>query len=72
MHTNGIESLWLMFKHGYIGTYHQMSEAHLHRDMNEFCGLHNMRPFDTEARMGSVAEGLVGKRLRYDELIASG
>ena len=70
-HTNGIESLWSMFKRGYMGTYHQMSKAHLHRYVNEFTGRHNIRPLDTAEQMGSVAVGMVGKRLRYDDLIAT-
>ncbi|MYA43396.1 MAG: IS1595 family transposase [Gemmatimonadetes bacterium] len=69
--TNGIESLWSMFKRGYIGTYHHMSEAHLHRYVDEFTGRHNIRPLDTLEQMGSVVAGMVGKRLRYDELIAA-
>ena len=60
-----------MFKRGYIGVYHHMSEAHLHRYVNAFCGRHNMRPLDTLEQMGGVAAGMVGKRLRYDELIAA-
>ena len=60
-HTNGIESLWSMFKRGFLGTYHQMSEAHLHRDVNEFTGRHNIRPLDTAEDMGRVADGMVGK-----------
>ena len=71
VHTNGIESLWSMFKRGYIGTYHQMSEAHLHRYVDEFTGRHNIRPLDTLEQMGSVVEGAVGKRLRYANLIAA-
>ena len=70
-HTNGIESLWSMFKRGYMGTYHQMSKAHLHRYVNEFTGRHNIRPLDTADQMSSVAVGMVGKRLRYDDLIAT-
>ena len=31
VHTNGIESLWSMFKRGHVGTYHRMSFKHLHR-----------------------------------------
>ena len=70
-HTNGIESLWSMFKRGYTGVYHQMSRAHVHRYVNEFTGRHNIRPLDTEAQMASVAAGMVGKKLYYDELIAT-
>ena len=71
VHTNGIESLWSMFTRGYAGTYHQMSQAHLPRYVNEFTGRHNIRPLSTEAQMGSVAAGMVGKRLRYSDLVAA-
>ncbi len=71
VHTNGIESLWSMFKRGYVGTYHEMSEAHLHRYVDEFTGRHNIRPLDTLEQMGSVVEGSVGKRLRYADLVAA-
>ena len=70
-HTNGIESLWSMFQRGYMGTYHKMSRAHLHRYVNEFCGRHNIRPLDTAEQMDSIVDGMVGRRLRYDELIAT-
>lgn len=70
VHTNGIESLWSMFKRGYVGTYHQMSEAHLHRYINEFTGRHNIRPLDTIEQMSRVVDGMVGRRLTYDDLIS--
>lgn len=70
VHTNGIESLWSMFKRGYTGTYHHMSETHLHRYVNEFTGRHNVRPLGTREQMGRIVDGLIGKRLTYDELIA--
>ena len=70
-HVNGIESFWSMFKRGYHGTFHQLSEAHLHRYVAEFAGRHNMRPLGTVEQMGLVAEGMVGKRLRYADLVAT-
>ena len=64
-HTNGMESFWSMLKRGYHGTYHQMSEKHLGRYVNEFAGRHNQRPLNTADQMGKVAADLDGKRLPY-------
>ena len=69
-HTNGIESFWSMLKRGYYGTYHRMSPKHLDRYVGEFAGRHNARPLDTLDQMRAIARGMVGKRLRYDDLIA--
>ena len=69
-HTNGIESFWSMLKRGYTGTYYQVSVKHLHRYVDEFAGRHNARPEDTIAQMTGLAQGTVGKCLRYADLIA--
>ena len=70
VHTNGIESFWSMLKRGYYGTYHRMSVKHLQRYVNEFCGRHNVRDFDTIDQMTALVLGLVGKRLQYRDLTA--
>ena len=70
--TNGIESLWSMFKRGYVGTYHHMSDAHLGRYVSEFAGRHNLRELGTPQQMATVVGDMVGKRLRYDDLVAAG
>ena len=69
-HTNGIESFWAMLKRGYHGTYHHISEKHLHRYVAEFAGRHNVRNCDTIDQMISVVVGMIGKRLMYRDLIA--
>ena len=38
--------------------------------MAEFAGRHNIREQDTVEQMRHIARGLVGKRLRYAELVA--
>ena len=68
-HTNGMESFWAMLKRGYHGTYHQMSAKHLPRYINEFEGRHNSRPFDTLEQMRLMAQGMIGRRLTYKELV---
>ena len=70
VHTNGIESFWSMFKRGYVGTYHQMSPKHLGRYVAEFTGRQNVRALDTADQMAALVRGMVGKRLRYQDLVA--
>ena len=70
VHTNGIESFWALMKRGYHGTYHHMSAKHLDRYVREFSGRHNIRELDTVKQMGAIARSMVGKRLKYRELIA--
>ena len=69
-HTNGIESFWAMLKRGYQGTFHHFSVKHLDRYVTEFAGRHNDREADTADIMAHMARGIVGKRLRYCDLVA--
>ena len=68
-HINGMESFWSMLKRSYKGTYHKMSVKHLHRYVNEFAGRHNIRDKDTVLQMTATACGMVGKQLKYEDLI---
>ncbi len=68
-HTNGIESFWSMLKRGYQGTYHKMSAKHLARYVNEFSGRHNMRMADTLDQMELTMRRMIGRRLRYRDLV---
>ena len=70
VHTNGIESFWSMFKRGYVGTYHYMSDKHLQRYVNEFTGRQCVREEDTAGQMEWLVAASVGKRILYKDLIA--
>ena len=70
IYTNGVESFWSMLKRAHKGTFHKMSPKHLQRYVNEFAGRHNIRELDTIAQMAFIARGMLGKRLRYQDLIA--
>ncbi len=69
VHTNGIESFWSLLKRAHVGTFHKLSEEHLHRYVGEFAGRHNMRSKGTLDQMSEIANRGVGKRLKYRELV---
>ena len=69
-HTNGIESFWATLKRAHKGVYHKISVKHLQRYVDGFAGRHGVRELNTLEQMGSVVAGMVGKRLRYRDLIA--
>ena len=70
IHINGMESFWSMLKRGYIGTYHRLSDKHLQRYADEFAGRHNKRLLATMEQIGKTVDGMMGKRLKYKELIS--
>jgi len=68
-HTNGIESFWATLKRAYHGTFHHFSKKHLNRYVSQFAGKHNLRSLDTIDQMIRVVQGMVGKQLRYHDLV---
>ena len=67
--TNGMESFWAGLKRGYQGVYHWFSVKHLGRYVSEFEGRHNDRPLNTIDQMQAIVAGMMGRRLRYVDLI---
>ena len=47
-----------------------MSVKHLHRYVNECAGRHDDRPLDTIDQVERIMAGMVGKQLRYEDLVA--
>lgn len=42
-HTNTIENFWSLFKRGIVGQYHQVSDKHIDKYLDEFTFRHNNR-----------------------------
>ena len=68
--TNGIESVWVVLKRDYNGTFHSISTKHLQRYVDEFVFRLNEgnRQIDTRDRMVSLFKGIVNNRISYKEL----
>jgi transposase-like protein len=68
-HTNTIENFWSVLKRGLYGVYHQVSEKHFERYLNEFAARFNARhtsPYDNFNNFLAQSEG----GLLYKNLIA--
>jgi len=65
LHVNFAESYHSLLKRGILGTFHHVSERHLHRYLREFELRWNTRTFTDGERTEKVVRDVVGKRLRY-------
>ena len=63
--TNTVESFFAVLKRGVYGSFHNVSEAHLHRYLAEFDFRHNTRDISDAERGEALLRGAKGKRLLY-------
>ncbi|WP_197458240.1 transposase, partial [Erythrobacter sp. HI0077] len=64
-HSNTAENFFSIFKRGVVGTYHHLSEAHLHRYLAEFDLRANTRDMSDQDRADAIILGGIGRRLTY-------
>ena len=64
-HTNTVEGYFSLLKRAVFGTYHHVSEAHLHRYTAEQDFKWNTRKVTDFQRFDQSIDGIVGKRLTY-------
>lgn len=69
LHSNGIESVWALFKRQIIGTHHWLSPKHLSRYLSEMTWRFNLREMDEGDRVNALLSQTAG-RLTYKDLIA--
>ena len=69
LHTNGIESVWALFKRQIIGTHHYLSPKHLSRYLGEMTWRFNARESGEGERVNALLAQSSG-RLTYKALIA--
>ena len=50
VHTNTIENFWSVLKRGLNGIYHQVSDKHLERYLDEYAGRFNTRNLSSQER----------------------
>ena len=64
-HSNTVENFFSIFKRGVIGTFHHLSEAHMHRYLAEFDLRANTRNLNDGERAALILKGGEGRRLTY-------
>ena len=66
-YTNSVESYFAILKRGMMGSFHNVSEAHLYRYLAEFDFRHNLRKASDAERAEALLKGAKGKRLMYQQ-----
>ncbi len=69
-HTNTAEGYFANLKRGLNGSYHHVSQAHLHRYLSEFDFRWNERHVSDAARTVAALARAEGKRLKYRDRTA--
>lgn len=70
VHTNTIENFWSILKRGIYGIYHQVSDKHISRYLDEFAARFNTRTLSPQERFDEFLESSESV-LSYDLLISS-
>jgi transposase-like protein len=65
VHTNSVESHFALLKRGIVGTFHNISEAHIDMYLAEFDFRASTRDLTDAERAGLLLAGTKGKRLLY-------
>ena len=68
IHTNGMENFWSLLKRGIKGTYVSVEPFHLFRYLDEQTFRFNNRKITDGERFSMAVDGIVGKRLTFDQL----
>ena len=68
VHTNGLENFWSLLKRGINGTYVSVEPFHLFRYLDEQAYRFNTRKLTDGERFSIAVNGIVGKRVMYDQL----
>jgi transposase-like protein len=66
-YTNSVESYFAILKRGMMGSFHNVSEAHLYRYLAEFDFRYNSRDLTDGERANALLTGAKGKRLVYNQ-----
>ncbi|MYA87076.1 MAG: IS1595 family transposase [Boseongicola sp. SB0662_bin_57] len=69
VHTNGMEGFWSLFNRVYHGAFHHLSRNQLDRRASASTGRNNVRDVGTLDQIAFFARGIVGKRIRFRELV---
>ena len=67
-HTNGLENFWSLLKRSIYGTYVSVEPFHLFRYLDEQTYRFNNRKLTDSERFSAAVDGIVGKRLTFDQL----